>query len=179
MKEIKGHLVSKMLKLGLILGALLLTAESCYTPWHKAQAEKQAVAQLAVIEKSIYVPPDTILLAEARFSGRGNDSAFAVVERVYSSPLSCAEIIAKYREKMAASGWYTIFAGDCNKTLWLTMRTPDDRAGLGLDANPGTESRLADKWPFLQKRYQGLYFVSFGVDIWYKDLTGHWRILRV
>lgn len=174
------RLAIRLLGPGLVVVSLLLTAESCYTPWQTAQTEKQAVEQFAVVKQSIYVPPDATLLAELYFSERSNDFAFAGVEQIYSSPRSCMEIVAEYRKKMTNAGWVVKHESSCDQELWLIMRiSQDERTQFSIEAHPGSKARLMEKWQLLQKQHNGLYFVSASLAVWYEESSQGVRPTRI
>jgi hypothetical protein len=150
-------------------GILLIATLACYAPWQKAQAEREAVAQFAVLEESIYVPPDATLLAEAEFSGKSHEYASAGVIRVYTLSRSCKETVAEYQEVMTESGWTVATSmGSCDQVLWLKMYM-STRGQFGLYAKPPKESPLAEEWLHLQKQYEELYYVSSSSIVWYEN----------
>ncbi len=166
MKDRIGSL--KVLRLSCMVAILLLTIESCYTPWQKAQAEKEAIAQFAVVEESIHIPPDATLLAEVYFHEQDNRFAVAGVERVYMVPRSCVEVIDEYREKMMNSGWTMVKStGSCDQTIRLYLRARGDLAQFIIQANPNSESPMADRWQLLQNQYQSLYYVFASLAVPY------------
>ena len=140
---------------------------ACYTP-RQMQAEREAIAQFAVLEESIYVPPDATLLAEVHFSGRSHEYASAGMERVYASTLSCEEIVAEYLETMTDSGWTATIMANCDEVIWLSMRNADG-AYFAIESGPPEESRLSDEWQLLQEQYEGLYYVLSNLTVWYEE----------
>ena len=147
-------------------GILLIAMLACYTPW-QIQAEREAIAQFAVLEESIYVPPDATLLAEVYSSGRSHEYASAGVVRIYTISRSCEEIIAEYKEAMTDLGWTATPMGDCSGPVWLNMRTTTG-AYFGIDAEPSEESQLSDEWRLLREQHEGLYYMSASVFVWYE-----------
>lgn len=156
----------RLLRPIIAVGILLIAILACYTP-RQIQAEREAIAQFAVLEESIYVPPDAILLAEVYFSGYSHEYAGAGVERVYANPHSCEEIVAEYLEAMTDLGWTTTIVGNCDEVIWLSMRNADG-AYFAIESAPPEESRLSDEWQPLQEQYEGLYYVLSNLIVWYE-----------
>lgn len=151
---------------GVAVGILLITMLACYTPL-EVRTEREAIAQFALLEESIYVPPNASLLAEVNFSGHSHEHASAGTERIYASPRSCEEIIAEYMEAMTGLGWIATTMGDCGDVIWLSMRNADG-AYFAIEDAPPKGSRLSDEWRLLQKQYEGLYYVLSSLPVWYE-----------
>jgi len=157
----------KPLAIGAAIWVLLAVTLACYLPYQKAQAEKDAITQLDLLDKSIYTPSDATLLAEEYSSWQGHEYASAGVERIYTVSRSCEDIVAEYREAMASSGWTVTPMGNCDSVVWLRMRTSSG-AYFAIDACPAEESRLSGEWRLLTDQYEGLYCVLATVFEWYE-----------
>jgi hypothetical protein len=161
------RLVGVSLRPGIVIGVLLIATLACYTP-RQIQAEREEVAQFALLEESIYVPPDATLLAEVYSSAQHRGYASAGAVRIYSISRSCEEIVAEYEEAMTNLGGTATPMGDCEGPVWLNMRTAAG-AHFGIDAEPGEQSPLSDEWRLLREQHKGLYYASATLFAWYEE----------
>jgi len=165
--RVMERLAGRLSRLSIAVGALIVATLACYTP-RQIQAERRAISQFALLEESFYVPGDAILLAESYSSALHNEYASAGVVRIYASSCSCKEIVAEYRDAMTDSGWTATPTGNCDGVIWLNMRSAVG-AQLGIEAKPPEGSQLADKWRLLQEQYEGLYYMSASLAVWYRQ----------
>ncbi len=166
MKKQIDRLASRVLRLSLVVATLLLTAETCYAPWQKAEARKEAGARFVGVKESIYVPPDAILLAEISFNEQDNYFAYAGMNQIYTYPRPCMEIIDEYRTQMIKAGWTLVkLADSCDHQTRLWMHSQEDKAEFSIEATASPQSRLADKWHLLQSQYRNLYYVSASLAV--------------
>ena len=131
-------------------------------------AERKAIGELALVEESIYVPHDAILLAEYH-SSRADHYAYASAYAAwfYMAPRSCEKIVAEYQEAMTDSGWTVGSVGNCDKDTWLTMVTSG--AVFHMYGEP-LESQLEQEWQHLREQYDDkgmLYNVIVNVAVPY------------
>jgi hypothetical protein len=151
-------------KSGLVCLGVLAVALACHTPWRKTAAEREAIAQLALMEETIYEPPDAVLLSEVRFSALNHEYAFAGIERIYATSRSCEEIATEYREAMAKLGWIA-GSGDCSSQLWLAMHT--EQAQFSIEIDLSEDDRLREDWEHLQREQPdvSLYVVAASLAV--------------
>jgi hypothetical protein len=161
---------SILLKLGLALGMLLVATLACYTPWRKAEAEREAIVQFSLVEKEIHTPLDAVLLAETLSSRRDIHTAFAGMSRIYVSDHFCEEVVAEYRDAMTSIGWVA-GSGSCDQVIWLMMVHHTYEARFTVRASPPEGSKLAEEWQHLQGQYldQTLYYVNSNVGVEYRE----------
>jgi hypothetical protein len=153
-----NRLIGRLLQLSAAIAILLTATLACYTPWQKARTERTAIAQLALNEKSVYVPSDVTLLAEFRSSEQNNVDAGAGVSRIYLTSHSCEELIEDYRKAMEISGWTLGSIYDCDGELWLNM--VNYHSTFIIKAAPSEDSPIIEEWRNLeeQNRDEGLLY---------------------
>jgi hypothetical protein len=144
---------------------LLLATLACYTPWHKVQTEREAIAMFSTLESSIYKPPDAVLVAECYFNARSNIYAFAGVERIYAVPRACEDIVGEYEDAMVDSGW-SMGSKSCDHSIWLDMHTSN--ASFLLQAKPSEGSRLAEEWDRVSSQRGDLYYMVASLGVLYE-----------
>jgi hypothetical protein len=159
-----------LLKLGLALGMLLVATLACYTPWRKADAEREAISQVSLVEKEIHTPLDAVLLAETLSSRRDVHTAYAGMEQIYVTDHSCEEIVTEYRDTMTSIGWVA-GSGSCDQAIWLIMVHHTYGARFTVWASPPEGSKLAEEWQHLREQYldQTLYYVISSVGVEYEE----------
>jgi hypothetical protein len=169
MRNSIGQASRKLLLPSIAMFVLLSAVLACYAPWQKAQVEKTAMAQLVVLEKSVYVPPDAILLAESWTSRQGNVDAGAGLSRIYLTSQSCEELIADYQKAMEGVGW-TGSSDGCDREIWLRMVTV--HGGIIIKVAPSEKSPDAELWQDLQEQHEGeglMYYMIVNVVLDYAE----------
>jgi hypothetical protein len=163
------RLARRSLLPGIVTGILLIATLTCYTP-RQIQVEKEAIAQFAVLEESIYVPPDVTLLAENYSSGYSHEYVGVSAVWIYATPHSCEKIIAEYQEEMTDSGWTATTVGSCDQEIWLYMHTSGAQFFIYAEPpEPQEVFPLWKEWESLQKQYQGLYCVTANLAVGYDE----------